>query len=92
MDIFEALTSYYSGVLICGVLLITAACIFAFVDFSKNNAQNNEYVWRALCITCFIVGAVLLLGLFVFSMYRKCSGNIPYSRLNNNTDIELTAR
>ncbi|AAR98315.1 ORF090 putative IMV phosphorylated membrane protein [Orf virus] len=91
MDIFETLSSYYSGVLICGVLLLTAACVFAFVDFSKNTSNITDYVWRALCVTCFIVGAVLLLGLFVFSMYRKCSGSVPYARLNN-TDIELTAR
>ncbi|ASF89973.1 putative IMV phosphorylated membrane protein-like protein [Seal parapoxvirus] len=91
MDIFDTLRSYYSGVLICGVVLLASACVFACVDFSKNTTGVTDYVWRALSVTCFIVGSIMLMGLFVFSMYRRCSRSVPYERLNQ-TDIELTAR
>ncbi|WOC35474.1 putative IMV phosphorylated membrane [Equine parapoxvirus] len=91
MDIFEAIRSYYSGVLVCGVLLLGSACVFAFVDFSKTAAHTTEYVWRALSITCFLVGAVMLLGLIVLTMYRRCGKPAAYERFNQ-TDIELTGR
>ncbi|AIZ77341.1 putative IMV phosphorylated membrane protein [Parapoxvirus red deer/HL953] len=95
MDLFETLSSYYSGVLICGVVLLGSACVFAYVDMSKNSKSssdpNFEYVWRALSITCFVVGLIMLLGLLIMALYRRCSRGARYERLNQ-TDIELTAR
>ncbi|CCD83285.1 IMV membrane protein [Squirrelpox virus] len=95
MELVRAIRTYYSGLLIAGIALLVAACVFAYVDFSRSKAV--EYTWRALSIACFVGACVVMVGLILFVGYgRYCAGSAHESLMRgsrfNSTDIELNAK
>nr|WGO62730.1 IMV membrane protein [Wadden Sea poxvirus] len=94
MDMMNTIGSYFTGILISGIVLISVACIFAFVDFSKNKQATN-YTWRALCVISFILGIIITVGILIYSTYgRYCiPGKIVLdSARYNRSDIELNSQ
>ncbi|AWU47148.1 Essential IMV membrane protein [Sea otter poxvirus] len=91
MDIIQTIRTYYSGTLFAGVALLGLASVFAFIEFSKTKTDN--YLWRALSITSFVLACVVLVGLTMFVGYgRLCSspvGVVQGGHMRNVSDIEL---
>uniref|UniRef100_A0AAU7E0Z6 IMV membrane protein n=1 Tax=Rousettus bat poxvirus TaxID=3141933 RepID=A0AAU7E0Z6_9POXV len=84
MDVLRSLKENYATVLLVGVILLTLACVFAFVEFTK--VKSQDYTWRALSVTCFIAGIITLLGIMLFAGYSRYCNNA--SLLGNRTIVE----
>lgn len=95
MDVLRSLRENYATVLLVGVILLTLACVFAFVEFTK--VKSSDYTWRALSVTCFIAGVITLLGIVLFAGYSRYCNPLLGNRTvveagtgyNNTSELEL---
>ncbi|AAF17986.1 gp103L [Rabbit fibroma virus] len=95
MDAMTIMSNYFNTALIGGIVLLATACVFAFIDFSKNKSTTNA--WRALSGIAFVLGIVITVGMLIYSMWgRYCKPHTKTTVIENgrynSSPIELNGQ
>ncbi|AAF14991.1 m103L [Myxoma virus] len=96
MDTMTILSNYFNTALIGGIVLLATACVFAFIDFSKNKSTVTN-AWRALSGITFVLGIVITVGMLIYSMWgRYCKPptktTVVENGRYNSSPIELNGQ